>query len=108
MFKFKFELVPEKNTIEPYIKAEWHIPKDKILNWIKDITTNFVNENELCSDNSICSYSFKVSYRKESLVLFLNMFNNDIATLLINDLMYLKKRNLKFGKLNYLFKKILS
>jgi len=104
MIKFKFELIPEKGVVYPYVQPYGYIFRALLMNWLKELEPKLVHE--LHSYNKVRPYSLKVSYRKDMLVFFLNIFDPAIANILINNLINKKNKTFIINKQTFLLKKV--
>ncbi len=104
MYKLKFDLIPDNGVVKPYIEPYGYIFRALLMTWLKDIEPRLVHE--LHSYNSIRPYSIQVSYRRQTLVFYLNIFNNSLATPIINDLINKSNKSFTLSTQKFKVKKV--
>ncbi|MBD3215093.1 MAG: CRISPR system precrRNA processing endoribonuclease RAMP protein Cas6 [Candidatus Lokiarchaeota archaeon] len=104
MIRFKFELVPEEGVVKPYIEPYGYIFRAILMNWLKQIKPELVHE--LHSYNRIRPYSIQLSYRRKKLIFYLNIFDSNISSVLINDLIKDKNKEFLVSSQTFLLKKV--
>ncbi len=104
MIKFKFELVPKEGVVKPYVEPYGYIFRALLMNWLKEIKPKLVHD--LHAYNKIRPYSIQVSYRKESLIFYLNVFDPTLANPLVNDLINHKDKTFTVSDKIYSLRKV--
>jgi len=104
MIKFKLKLVPEEGIVKPYIEPYGYIFRAIFMDWLKKIKPQLVHE--LHSYNKIRPYSIQLSYRKNEIVFYLNIFAPSIAEVLMNDLIRNKEKEFDISNQTFLLKKV--
>lgn len=105
MIKFKFEIIPQEGVIDPYIKPYGYIFRAVLMDWLHEIKPKLVHK--LHEYNETRPYTIQVQYRRDYIVFYLNIFDSELSTPLINDLVNSKNKTFNISGEKYQVRKVL-